>query len=845
MRTTIPKVLLLLMFIFLFAGNIKAQERDSLLNLLEKHKLEDTTRVNLLNETSYYYWFERRSRIPLVKEALVLSEKLKYTKGILESKFLYVIYLIQINKPDSAKILMDEMYDLSVYENYKYGICLSHLSFLYYYYGLGDYDLVLEYYEKISSECIELHDKFIFINSNQEAGKTYVMMGDTVKAKECMKKAEPYFDELENNGQKSWLLYYRSTYFKNIFKYSKRYNETYDKLLQLVKKMDDKQAEAYIIYRLDARENLGKNHSKALESAYHVLELYQELDDTLKTANTSAFIAYLFILLNDVEKSKYYSFYSLRLHKLLNNKRGITNSLIDLGFAYIEQDSLEKAHDYFSEGLNLSIEINHNHFRVWSYIGLSLLADKQNELDKADEYYKKILQYKSATGTVEIAHAYAQLANHYILKQDYKNAKHYADSSYLLSQEINNISVIIESSEVLYKIYSYKEKYDLAYKYLLLNHQLSDSIKANEAKELAMVYDFEQTNNLKRIEQEKKDIIKEKELKQQKTLRNFFIAGFAIVFLLSIVIFRNYRQKNKANKLLKEQRNEIQEINEELNSRNEEILTQRDTVVKQKEEIEIQSKELTDSIQYAKRIQTAILPPETYINELLHEYFIFYKPRDIVSGDFYWVKQINQYIIIAAADCTGHGVPGAFMSMLGISFLNEIVQRREITQANQILNELRRQIKHSLRQRGQTEDSKDGMDIALITLDTKTNILQYSGAFNPLYLFKDKDGSVEFIEIQADRMPVGIHLGKEKSFTNQEIKLEIGDTLYIFSDGYQDQLGGPKGKKFMRKNFQNLLSDIQDKSMTDQRNILENNITSWMQDYEQIDDILVMGIRIN
>jgi len=160
------------MFIFLFAGNIKAQERDSLLNLLEKHKLEDTTRVNLLNETSYYYWFERRSRIPLVKAALVLSEKLKYTKGILESKFAYSVYLRQINKPDSAKILMDEMYDLSVSENYKYGICLSYLSFLNYYYDLGDYDLVLEYYEKISSECIELHDKFIFVDANQEADKT-------------------------------------------------------------------------------------------------------------------------------------------------------------------------------------------------------------------------------------------------------------------------------------------------------------------------------------------------------------------------------------------------------------------------------------------------------------------------------------------------------------------------------------------------------------------------------------------------------------------------------------------------------------------------------------------------
>ena len=282
MKTIMHKVLFLSMFIFLLTGNIKAQERDSLLNLLEKHKLEDTIRVNLLNETSYYYWFDRRSRPPLVKEALVLSEKLKYTKGILESKCTFVNYLIEINKPDSAKILLDEMYSLSVAENYSYGICLSNLSFLNYYYYLGDYDLVLEYYEKISSECIELHDKYIFIDANQKMSFSYFIQGDTTKAKECINIVEPYFDELKNNGQKLKLLYLRSRNFNRIFNDYERYNETYEKLLQLVKKMKDKQAEAFIINYLGVRENYGKNHVKSLKNAYHVLELYQELEDVEK-----------------------------------------------------------------------------------------------------------------------------------------------------------------------------------------------------------------------------------------------------------------------------------------------------------------------------------------------------------------------------------------------------------------------------------------------------------------------------------------------------------------------------------------------------------------------------------
>ena len=259
--------------------------------------------------------------------------------------------------------------------------------------------------------------------------------------------------------------------------------------------------------------------------------------------------------------------------------------------------------------------------------------------------------------------------------------------------------------------------------------------------------------------------------------------------------------------------------------------------------IEIQNETITDSIQYALRIQSALFPPEAYINELLPENFILFKPLEIVSGDFYWVKHINNYIIIVAADCTGHGVPGAFMSMLGISFLNEIVQQREITQANEVLNELRRQIKRSLRQHGKKDGSKDGMDIAICILDTKTNIMQYAGANNSLYLIQDINGKPALKEIKADKMPVGIYVGKEKSFTNHEIQLEIGDTFYIFSDGFADQKNREE-KKFLSKNFKDLLIQIQDQSMDEQKETLEISLNKWMKDCEQIDDILVIGVMI-
>ena len=205
---------------------------------------------------------------------------------------------------------------------------------------------------------------------------------------------------------------------------------------------------------------------------------------------------------------------------------------------------------------------------------------------------------------------------------------------------------------------------------------------------------------------------------------------------------------------------------------------------------------------------------------------------------------MKQCIILVAADCTGHGVPGALMSMLGMSNLNDIVQRREITQAKQVLNELRKQIKNSLRQHGHRDESKDGIDMALCVLDTETNMMQYAGANNPLYVIKENKGKSVLKEIKADRMPLGYYPGKEKSFNNQNIQLEKGDTFYIFSDGFIDQKGGREEKKFLSKNFKKLLLEINDQTMQDQKKILEETLSDWMGDHAQIDDLLVLGVRV-
>ncbi len=278
-----------------------------------------------------------------------------------------------------------------------------------------------------------------------------------------------------------------------------------------------------------------------------------------------------------------------------------------------------------------------------------------------------------------------------------------------------------------------------------------------------------------------------------------------------------------------------------------------------KEEIEKQKEEITDSIKYAKRIQTAVLPPDEIIAAYLPEHIVLFKPRDIVSGDFYWMKQMGDYTLIAAADCTGHGVPGAFMSMLGIAFLNEIVRRDNELNASQILDELRNHVKTSLRQTGKEGEAKDGMDIAFCVINRKKMQLQYAGAYNPLYLYrKNTEPAIEpfddlkmvinsectLYEIKADKMPIGIHLDEKERFTNHVIDLYKGDTFYMFSDGYVDQIGGALNRKFMSKHFKNKLFEIQNFGMAQQKTMLNETIENWKGQQEQVDDIVLIGVRV-
>ena len=252
--------------------------------------------------------------------------------------------------------------------------------------------------------------------------------------------------------------------------------------------------------------------------------------------------------------------------------------------------------------------------------------------------------------------------------------------------------------------------------------------------------------------------------------------------------------------------------------------------------------DLLSSIHYAKLIQEAILPTESTIKQVLPESFLFYRPRDIVSGDFYWMEQSESKILIAAVDCTGHGVPGAFMSIIGNNQLNAAVKEDELTTPGLILDRLSQGVSDTLSDTSDEEAGiKDGMDIALVSIDYEKMVLEYAGAYNPLYVFRDG----KLLETKGDKFPIGISIDDTlRLFTNHEFELQKGDCVYIFSDGYPDQFGGPRGKKYKYEQFRQLLFGMHELPMEEQKILMENDFADWMGDLVQLDDVLVIGMRL-
>lgn len=349
------------------------------------------------------------------------------------------------------------------------------------------------------------------------------------------------------------------------------------------------------------------------------------------------------------------------------------------------------------------------------------------------------------------------------------------------------------------------------------------------------------------IEQQNKEI-EERNLELERAFKKSSINHIK----LEKTFHENEQQRKKLEELLSElqethqkletQFHEIMAQRDFIEQQNEEIQSQRDMALKQRDRIVSQQEEINDNLQYASKIQQALFPQEDWVNLLLPHHFVLNRPKDIVSGDFYWISQNRHKTIVAVSDCTGHGISGAMMSMLGTAFLNEIVNKNDITNAQLILEQLRERVISSLHQdiSQNMEYSRDGMDIAVCILDIVDNSLEYSGANNPIYIVRNK----ELIEIKADKIPIGIHEFCNEPFTSHKIDVFKGDNIYLFSDGFADQFGGVKGKKLKYTNFKKILLQLSELPIGEREAILNKKFVDWMGEQEQIDDVLVLGFTV-
>ena len=502
------------------------------------------------------------------------------------------------------------------------------------------------------------------------------------------------------------------------------------------------------------------------------------------------------------------------LKKIFENKKdtvGMITASLNISTILKEKDTviqlmnsaLELAYEF--KGKNLLTNI----YAILSATYLDTNSKNTFNLSKSKESLDSLIHYATKQKNNEyIKFYYSTISDYYVLKNQYDLALINAKKGAELSKEMTGL-ISPEMLSTLYQIEKKLKNYKKAIIYLEEMVENKDSLDKLSATEDLAKYESEKEFEIKQKLDSLKHLdeirIQQAEIKTQKVIEGVLFVG--ILLVISFLVFV-YKQLNNTKK--------------------------------QKDLIEEKQAEITDSINYAKKIQDAMMTSSVYLKETLPKSFIFFKPKDVVSGDFYWIyKDQEENIFFTVADCTGHGIPGAFMSMIGTSLLNEIIIDKGVKDTDKILGEMRSQIIKSLHQE---EDGaqKDGMDISLCKLNIKKKLVEFSGAHNSLIHISED----VLNNYRGDHQPVGLLLGDKKPFTKHEVKLKKNDMLYIYSDGYQDQFGGEKGKKYMGAKFKKQLLKINKERTDKQLILLEEDFKSWTQNYEQIDDVCVMGVRI-
>ncbi|MES2836229.1 MAG: tetratricopeptide repeat protein [Bacteroidota bacterium] len=558
----------------------------------------------------------------------------------------------------------------------------------------------------------------------------------------------------------------------------------------------------------------------ALKKYFAALKIYDEINHKQGVADTYNNIGTIYAQQGNLDDALKNFIFALKIYEELNIKQDIANSYNNIGVLYMFQANYPESLKNHKAALKTRLEINDKLGIAMSYNNIGINYYDLGNYTDALKNHLAALKLREEIGQKEgIAASYRNIGVLQIKLKKFTDAQYSLNKALQLSKELGSKLWARDTYAGLEALDSTRGNFKGAY----LNHKLyiryRDSLVNEETKEQAiesqMTYDFEKKAAATKAAQDKTNLIAQEEKQKQKLIFKFTLGGLALVLIFLGFVINRFKITQKQKRIIEQQKQLVEE----------------------------HQKEVIDSITYAKRLQKAILPPRSEIQQNLPHSFVLYKPKDIVAGDFYWADKIENFYFIAAADCTGHGVPGAMVSMVCSSALNRAVNEFGITETGKILDKVRELVVDAFKK--SDDEIKDGMDISLCRIDKTNRIIQWSGAHNPLWYFVKN----ELVELKADKQPIGKYEFAQP-FTTHNLELAQGTNLYLFTDGYADQFGGASpleeraGKKMTKKKMKDLFVSVQDKTMSEQKQILENYFANWKQNTEQVDDVLIIGITV-
>ena len=645
--------------------------------------------------------------------------------------------------------------------------------------------------------------------------------------------------KLEDNPNHPLFLKYRATGLNNLgYFYDTQGDavgamEQYKTSLVIMRQLNDSTGIATALNNLGYIYKVRGEIAKALDCYEESLRILEAQNDRQKVSSLLVNLGTIYLNQEEPEKSLEYYKKALEVKEEMGDTRSISSILHNMGNVYTSLGDLDKTLECYERGYKLAQQTEEKYQISHLLMGMGITKRLQGKEEEAYGFFERSLKLREETNDkLGICRSLTAIGEILLKRKQYARAKKDGRRALQLAQEMGYPREIRNAADLISNIADAEGDYKTALDMHRLSAEMKDSIYNTNTQKASirqqMKYEFEKKEALMQAEKEKQELAHREEAKRQQLVIWSVVAGLVLVIIFSIFLFNRFR----------------------VTQRQKNVITQQKLLVDQK------NRHITDSINYAQKIQAAILPSRESFHKAFgrngtaeSHHFILYKPKDVVSGDFYWLYETpDDKVIWAAADCTGHGVPGAFMSMIGNSLLNEIVIEKGQQQSHEILEQLREGIKKAFDQEnitgkeifnGKKEIRRDGMDIALCVLNKSNKQLQFSGAYNHLYLIRNG----ELLVTEANRQPIGVYR-KEHPFEQNLLQLEKGDMLYTFSDGYADQFGGPEARKFSTRKFRELLITIHQEPMSGQKAILEDTINAWQQGREQVDDICVIGVRV-